>query len=60
MKFKYEYPMMNIKMFADENTVTTNSSITAENAAEQNISGKMSEVFGSSDNVASDYIKWNW
>lgn len=60
MKLKYEDPMMNINMFADENTVTTNSSITAEKAAEQNIGGKITEAFGSSDNVASDYIKWNW
>lgn len=59
MKLKYEDPMMNINMFADENTVTTNSSITANQAAKQQIKGRIRDSF-SGANVSEESIEWDW
>ncbi len=59
MKLKYNEPIIKISMFAADNRITTDSSITAEAAAKQMMNGRIADSFGA-DAKVSEIIEWNW
>lgn len=60
MKLKYSDPMINIRIFDDEDAITTNSSFTAGDVAKNQINGAISTEFGENVKIASDTIEWTW